>query len=196
MSGMARRLPYFRPKDLAKLGHSANRLRQLVKSGAAIRVGKGVYRWTDAPATAHDSLALVTTVVPKGVICLLSALRFHDLGTQDPAKVWIAIGRGAWKPRAEGLPIRTIRFSPQGLELGVSSHRVDGFALRVTDPARSIVDCFRYRNRIGLDIGLESLRDGLRRKKVTVDALMTMARAFRVEKVMRPYLEMQLASRG
>lgn len=185
--------PYFKPNELPKFGHSIHRLRQLVKSGEAERVSRGLYRWTRLPAMTHESLALVAKAIPEAVICVLSALRFHDIGSQDPHAVWVAIRRSGWRPSKIGVPIRIIHFRAKGMELGISVHHVDGLALRVTDPARTIVDCFRLRNRIGLDIGLEALRDALRRKKVTVDALMTMARAFRVEKIMRPYLEAQSA---
>lgn len=185
--------PYFKPNELPKFGHSIHRLRQLVRSGEAERVSRGLYRWTRLPATTHDSLAMVAKAIPGAAICLLSALRFHDIGTQDPHAVWIAIRRSGWRPSNTGVAVRIVHFRAKGMDLGISTHHVDGLALRVTDPARSIVDCFRLRNRIGLDIGLEALGDALRRKKVTIDALISMAREFRVEKIMRPYIEARSA---
>jgi predicted transcriptional regulator of viral defense system len=127
--------------------------------------------------------------VPHGVVCLLSALRFHRLTTQAPFEVWLAIGEKAWRPKLDYPPLHIVRFSGPALTTGVEEHIVQGVTVRVTDPARTVVDCFKYRNKIGLDVALEALRDCWRQKKATMDQLHRAAQARRMPNVMRPYLE-------
>jgi len=127
--------------------------------------------------------------VPKGVICLTSALQFHELTLQMPSTVWMAIDRTGWKPRVDYPPIRFVRFSGTMLTDGVELHRIEGVPVKVFGPAKTIVDCFRYRNKIGLDTALEGLKEGLRRRRVTSDRLWRFAKEGRVWSVMRPYVE-------
>src|SRR5207302_4567454 len=139
--------------------------------------------------TEHHSLAEVCKRVPHGVICLLSALRFHGLTTQSPFEVWLAIDRKARFPRVEHPTLRIVRFSSQALSEGVEEHDVEGVPVRVTTPARTVVDCFAYRNKVGLDVALEALRDCWRQKKASVDEITRAAENRRMLNVMRPYLE-------
>jgi predicted transcriptional regulator of viral defense system len=127
--------------------------------------------------------------VPRGVVCLLSALQFHELTTQLPREIWLAIGEKDWRPAASGMRIRIVRFSPLALSEGVESHVVDGVRVNVFNPAKTIADCFKYRNKIGLDVAIEALRDGLGKRKCTVDELWRYAKVDRVSAVMRPYIE-------
>jgi predicted transcriptional regulator of viral defense system len=127
--------------------------------------------------------------VPKGVVCLLSALRFHDLTTQSPFEVWLAIGEKARLPKLDNPPLRIVRFSQKTLIYGVQEHSIEGVAVRVYSPAKTVADCFRYRNKIGLDVALEALRECKRKRRATTDDIWKAAKACRVANVMRPYLE-------
>jgi len=131
--------------------------------------------------------------VPQAIICLLSALRFHGIGTQSPHEVWIALDRKARKPRLAGLPVRVVRFSGAALGAGVESRLISERKVRITSPARTVADCFKYRNKIGLDVALEALREAWRSKRVTADELWRYAKICRVANVMRPYLETLMA---
>ena len=180
---------YFRPKDLPELGYTTDHIRRLMRQGKVLRMGRGLYRWSDAPAASTESLSAVALRTPNAVICLLSALSFHEIGTQDPAQAWIGIGTRARRPAKTGMPLRVVRFSRAALTIGVEKHVIAGVTVSVTSPTRTIVDCFRYRRKIGLDVPLEALSDALQRKLVTRTALMRMAETFRQQTVMRPYLE-------
>ena len=163
-------------------------LRRTVAAGEFMRVARGVYVRPDAPASAHRSLVEVAAVVPHGVVCLLSALRFHGIGTQSPHEVWVAIDMKAWKPRSE-LPIHILRFSGAALTFGVDAQDIEGVRVRVTSVAKTVADCFKYRHKIGVDVAIEALRDVLGRKLASVDKIMAAAKVCRVANVMRPYLE-------
>jgi predicted transcriptional regulator of viral defense system len=178
-----------RPKDLAEVGISRDVLRPLVKSGQVIRVARGLYALPDADVTENSSLAEVSVKVPHGVICLLSALRFHGLGTQNPYEVWLAIDRKARRPIAGNLPIRIVRFSGKSLGDGVEVHDIQGVSVRIYSTAKTVADCFKYRNKTGLDVALEALREGWRARRFTMDDLGRYAKVDRVTNVMRPYLE-------
>jgi len=125
----------------------------------------------------------------KGVVCLLSALRFHDLTTQSPFEVWLAIGEKSRLPKQENPQVRIVRFSTKALTYGVQGHRIEGVPVRVFTPAKTVADCFRYRNKIGLDVALEALRDCKRKRKATMDEIWKAAKVCRMANVMRPYLE-------
>jgi len=137
----------------------------------------------------HRSLAEACKRIPNGVICLLSALRFHELTTQSPLEVWLAIGEKAWRPRVEYPPLRIVRFASAALSAGVEEHRIDGVSVPVFIPAKTVADCFKYRNKIGLDVAIEALRECWRSKRCTMDDLWQYAKICRVQNVMRPYLE-------
>ena len=164
----------------------------MVRRGEAERIGRGLYR-RRAEVTELDTVATVCARVPGGVVCLLTALVIHRIGTQLPRDVWIAIDRKARKPRLEDLPVHVVRFSPLLLRYGVEERRVQGVPVRITSPARTVVDCFRYRNKIGLDVALEAMKDGLRTRRVSVSELVRAAEVCRVERVLRPYLEALVA---
>jgi predicted transcriptional regulator of viral defense system len=186
---LARELGFVRPRDLAArhLPHSV--LAQLHHQGRLERVARGLYRLPDHEATEHFSLAAACRLVPKGVVCLLSALRFHDLGTQDPFQVWMAIHPKAWVPQIDYPPLRIVRFSGPALTEGVEEHHTSDGSVRVYSLPKTVVDCFRYRNKIGLDVALEALQAALRERRATVQALWHYAKLLRMTNVMRPYLE-------
>ena len=178
-----------RLRDLAAEGISAETVGRLVREGLAIRQARGLYQAADAPIDARHTLAEAATLAPKAVICLSSALQFHDLTLQRPSAVWMAIDRTGWKPTASYPPMRFVRFSRPLLSEGVERHQIEGVPVAVFDPAKSVVDCFRYRNKTGLDLALEGLREGLQRRTFTIDQLTNYASNARVWTVMRPYVE-------
>jgi predicted transcriptional regulator of viral defense system len=186
---LVRRLGVVRPRDLAGQDVPRTALAKLVADGVLDRPSRGVYVLADADVTEHHDLAQVGKRVPNGIVCLLSALRFHRMTTQAPHEVWLGIDRKARLPRLDHPPLRIVRFSGAGLTAGVDEHPVEGVRVRVTNPARTVVDCFAYRSTVGLDVALEALRECLRERRATVDDLHRAAQARRMANVMRPYLE-------
>ncbi len=178
-----------RPRDLIAHGVPHTLLSQLHKQGRLQRVSRGLYRLPDAPVSEHSSLVQACTRIPGGVICLLSALRFHNLGTQNPFEVWMAIHFKARMPKPDYPPLRIVRFSGAALLEGVEEHSTPDGRVRVFGVAKTVVDCFRYRNKIGLDVGLEALDVSLRERRATVDEIWRYARLLRMTNVLRPYLE-------
>lgn len=186
---LARRPRGVTSADLAEYGIHTQVLTRLVAEGALERAGRGLYRVPDQPASEHHGLALVAAAVPGGVVCLLSALQYHGIGTQLPAEVWVALDRRAWKPKVAYPPLRIVRFSGEALSAGIRTHRIEGHRVHIYEPAKTIADCFKYRNKIGLDVVLEALREGWRARRFTMDQLDRYAAICRVQRVMRPYLE-------
>ena len=178
-----------RPRDLAPLDIPRVSLTRAVRRGQLERIGRGLYGLPGRPVSAHGVLAEVARRVPKGVVCLLSALRFHGLTTQAPFEVWLAIENKSIAPKLDYPPLRIVRFSGAALTEGVEEHLVDGVTVRVTGVAKTVADCFKYRNKIGLDVALEALREAWREKRMTSDDLWRYAKVCRVANVMRPYLE-------
>ena len=146
-------------------------------------------RRSDYQGTENSALVAVAKRAPNVVFCLLTALRFHEITTQSPSEVWIAIANKDHPPRLEYPPLRTVRLSEASLRYGVEVREVEGVALRITSPAKTVADCFKFRNKVGLDVALEALRDVLRDRKATADDLWRCAEVNRVANVMRPYLE-------
>jgi predicted transcriptional regulator of viral defense system len=178
-----------RPRELAALGVSRAALSELTRSGVLHRQGRGLYSVAEAEMSEHRSLAEVAKRVPKGVFCLLSALRFHDLTVQNPHEVWIAIEGRAWKPKLDNPPLRVFRFTGKAWSEGVDHPVIDGVNAAVTNVAKTVADCFKYRNKVGLDVALEALHDAWRKRKLNIDELWRYAEYCRVLKVIRPYLE-------
>ena len=163
---------FFRPSQLEPLGISYDELRRLVKRGTVERLGRGLYRLADAEPSEHYTLAAVCARVPESIVCLLSALSVHEIGTQHPHEVWLAIPHKADPPRVPGIKVRLIRFSGAAWSYGIQRTEFEGVPARITSPARTIVDCFRFERLIGREAALEALHDGLRRRKVSTDAVM------------------------
>ncbi len=187
--GLVRRRGVLRPRDLDPEGLPRSALARLVARGLVERLSRGLYAAEDRVPGVHGSLAEAARAVPRGVVCLLSALRFHGLGTQDPPEVWMAIARTASRPKVVRPPLRIVRFSGPLLREGVEVRRIGGVEVRITDPARTVVDAFRYRNKIGLDVALEALRDGWSRGRIGIPEVERYAALCRLSRVMRPYLE-------
>jgi len=178
-----------RPRDLIPLGIPRISLTRAVRRGDLERVGRGLYGLPGRQVSAHGSLAEVARRVPKGVVCLLSALRFHGITTQAPFEVWLAIENKSLAPKLDYPPLRIVRFSGAALTDGVEKHVVDGVTVRVTSVAKTVADSFKYRNKIGLDVALEALREAWHAKRMSSDDIWRYAKVCRVTNVMRPYLD-------
>lgn len=186
---LARRRGSITRGEVARAGIHTGTLSRLVQAGALDRVARGRYRLPEAPITEHHGLALVAGAVPEAVICLVSALSFHGVGTQLPHEVWIALDRRSRRP-ALGYPrLRVHRFGGGALTEGIETYRIEGEAVRIYNVAKTIADLFKYRNKVGLDVALEALRDAWRARRFTMDEVHRYARICRVENVMKPYLE-------
>jgi predicted transcriptional regulator of viral defense system len=186
---LARKEGVLRPLDLQNKGLPTDYLWRLHKQEKLEKVGRGLYAIAGAAMSEHQTVVQAALRVPHGVVCLLSALRFHDLTTQSPFEVWMAIDVKARAPKEEIIPLRIVRFSGKALIAGVEPHTIEGVKVKVYNPAKTVADCFKYRNKIGLDVALEALRDCWRKKKATSDELWHYAKVCRVARVMRPYLE-------
>ncbi len=186
---LARERTLLRARDLVAAGLPTVALTRLVAAGKLERVGRGIYSLPDAQMSEYRSLAEVAIRAPRGVVCLLSALRVHDIGTQAPHEVWLAIPQGALPPRLDKPTLRVVRMSAASLSEGVDLIHVDGIDVAVFDVAKTIADCFKFRNKIGLDVALEALREGWLQRKFTLDRLWHYAKVDRVANVMRPYVE-------
>lgn len=180
---------FFRPRDIEPLGVSFPALQRLVSEGTIEKVGPGLYRLAAAEPDELETVAMVASAIPSGIVCLLSALRVHNIGTQAPHEVWLALDRKARKPAHPPARLRIVRFSGAMLTYGVQDRSILGVRVRVTSPARTVVDCFRYRNKIGLDVALEALREVVRARTAGVDEIMRAAEVCRARTVMRTYLE-------
>ena len=182
-----------RGRDLTAMGFSRVLVADASKRGQIERIGRGLYTTKQADVSEKHSYVQIARMTPNAVLCLLSACRFHDLTTQNPHEVWFALGRKAWTPKITFVKTRIARFSGLALTEGVELHRCEGTELKVYSVAKTVADLFRYRNKFGLDIALEALRDALHDRKCSVDELMRFARMRHVAKVIEPYLTAYLA---
>jgi predicted transcriptional regulator of viral defense system len=180
---------FFRPRALEPLAISFAQLQRLVAAGTVEKVGPGLYRLAGAPPSEFETIAMIAAAAPRGIVCLLSALRLHGIGTQTPHEVWLALDRKARKPAHFPARVRIVRFSGARLTYGIQTRPLLGVPVRVTSLARTVVDCFRYRKKLGLDVALEALRDAVRSRIATVDEIVRAAEVCRAHSVIRTYLE-------
>lgn len=178
-----------RSRDLVRLGATRATLGRLVSHGLIERIGRGLYAMPGADLGEKQTLVEAVLRVRAGIVCLLSALQFHGLTTQNPAEVWLAIPNKARKPTPNGTPLRIARFSGRAYTSGIVEHHVHGATVRVYDPAKTVADCFKFRHAVGHDVALEALRECWRARKATMDQLWAAAKVDRVANLMRPYLE-------
>lgn len=178
-----------RPTDLEAIGVPRVVLTRMTASGQLEKVDRGLYRLPDGPVSEHETLAAVATRVPQAVFCLLTALQIHELTTQLPRQVWITMPRGSHVPRIDYPPLRMIQATDKVYSAGIETVQFDRVPLRVYGAAKTVVDCFKHRNTVGLDVALEALRDARAKKKASADDLWRYAKICRVTNVMRPYLE-------
>ncbi len=186
----ARTKPVFRAADAIAAGFQYVHLSRSVSEGHLTRVARGVYQLTEPNnVSEHHNLVEAATAVPHGVICLLSALSYYEIGTQVPSEVWIGVALNRWKPDGLPFPVRVVWFSSHYLTSGRETHEIDGVKVPMTSRVRTVVDCFKFRNALGLDVALEALKDGLEKKLFTRTEIGEEARACRQWNVLRPYLE-------
>jgi len=186
---LAQKQSVIRGKDLDALGIPRNTLVRLVRTGKLERVSRGLYSSLETPATEHRTLLEVCKKVPQAVICLSSALRFHELTTENPFEVWIALKRSSWKPRTGYPPIRAVHFSGEAFEFGITKRSVEGGTIRVYSPAKTVADCFKFKSKVGTEVAIQALREAFQQRKATMDELWKAAKVCRVANVMRPYME-------
>ena len=186
---LAKKMGVIRPRDLEAHSIPREYLRRLTRKGLLEKVGRGLYTLPGTEVSEMHSLAEAGKRVPHGVICLLSALRFHDLTTQNPFQVWMAIDVDARVPKPDNVPLRIMRFSGPSLDSFIEEHNIEGVAVRVYSPAKTVADCFKFRNKIGLDVAIEALKDCWRQRKATIDEIWAAAKVCRVTTIIRPYLE-------
>lgn len=178
-----------RTSDLKSIENSRVYLSALVKNGELLKIGRGLYVLPDESFTENQTILETAKAIPHGVVCLISALRFHELTSQNPFEVWLAIERKARFPKIDTLPLRIMFFTGKAFTEGIETHEIEGIEVRVYNPAKTVADCFKYRNKIGLDVALEALRDVWTKRKATMDELWYYAKICRMTNVMRPYLE-------
>lgn len=186
---LAQEMGVFRPRDLEAYGIHRESLRRLEAQGLLVKAGRGLYTLAEPNLTENHSLAEACKRVPNGIVCLMSALRFHGLTTQAPFEVWLAIDHKARPPKEDILPLRIVYMSGKALHSGVETHQVEGVTCLVYNQAKTVADCFKYRNKIGLDVALEALRSCWQERCQSMDSLWHYAKICRVNNVMRPYLE-------
>ena len=189
ITALARRLGVVRPRDVEAAGIPREYLLRLMRRGVLERSGRGLYRLADAPVTEHHSLAKVAKRLPHSTVCLLSALAFHEITTQNPAEVWIALPPGSRTPRANGPRLRVLRFTGPALTEGREEHGIERVVVGIYSPAKTVADCFKFRNKIGLEVALDALRECVRQRKATIREIHRYAKICRVARVMQPYLE-------
>lgn len=190
---LVRETGILRARDLAAHNIPREYLGRLVKQGLLERHGRGLYMLTSADLTERHTFAQIAAKVPNGVICLLSALSFHELTTQSPSVVWLALPDKAWSPKLDYPPLRICWYSPDSFDEGIETHHIEGRMVKIYSVARTVADCFKYRNKIGISIALEALQDAWRQKKVTMAQIEKYAKICRVNRVMQPYLEALVA---
>jgi len=178
-----------RPRDIEGIGLPREYLVRLHRQGKLNRSGRGIYTVPDANVTERHSYAEVAKRVPEAVVCLLSALAFHEITTQSPLSVWIALRKGARKPVLPSPSLRIVRLSGPSLTEGIENHQVEGVPVRVYSAAKTVADCFKFRNKIGLDVAIEALKDCLRQNKASINEVYRYAKICRVSNVIRPYME-------
>ena len=186
---LAKEMGLIRPRDVEAAGIPREYLLGLYRDGHLERVGWGLYALLGTRTSESTSLAEVAKRVPNAVICLISALQFHDLTTQIADRVWIAIENKTWEPTFDYPLLEIVRFTGRAFGFGVEEHEVDRVSVKVYSPAKTVADCFKFRNKIGLDVALEALRETWTRREGTMDELWEAAKVCRVANVMRPYLE-------
>jgi predicted transcriptional regulator of viral defense system len=178
-----------RASKAIELGVPKHVLYEMVKTGELVREAQGIYRLSDSDPLGNPDLVQISIRVPRAVFCLISALYFHELTTQIPHSVYFALPRDVKTPKIQYPPIRVFHFSPKPYQAGIVEHELDGVKVKIYDREKTIADCFKFREKVGMDVALEAVKDYLRQPNVNVSLLMKYARIDHVEKIMRPYLE-------
>jgi len=186
---LAREKGIIRAEDVEAVGVSRNYLYRMHKEGLLEKSAVGLYTLPGAPVTENSSLAEIAKRLPHAVVCLISALSYHGITTQIPHEIWLTIPRGSWRSDVEYPPLNLTYVSGPAYSFGIHEHVINGVAVKIYSPAKTVADCFKFRNKVGLDVAIEALREAWRSRKVTMDELVEAAGIDRVSKIMRPYLE-------
>lgn len=186
---LARTKGIIRAEDVEAMGISRNYLYRMHKEGLLAKSAVGLYTLPEAPVTENSSLAEVAKRLPHAVVCLISALSYHGITTQIPHEIWLTIPRGSWRPDVEYPPLNLTYVSGPAYSFGIQEDAINGVAVKIYSPAKTVADCFKFRGKVGLDVAIEALREAWRSRKVTMDELVEAAGIDRVSKIMRPYLE-------
>jgi predicted transcriptional regulator of viral defense system len=186
---MAKRKGVVRARDLKEKGLPSRYLSRLAGRGKLEREGRGLYRHPEAPLTENHSLALTAARYPNATVCLLSALQFHELGTQMPRRVWVAREKGDWSPKASPTSLEVVHMSGSSFKEGKRTHEVEGVSVQVFSPAKTVADCFKFRGKVGLGVAIEALREYVRSESGPVEELYRFAEVCRVRSVVSPYIE-------
>lgn len=186
---LAREKGIIRAEDVEAVGISRNYLYRMHKEGLLSKSAVGLYTLPEAPVTENSSLAEIAKRLPHAVVCLISALSYHGITTQIPHEIWLTIPRGSWLPGVKYPPLNLTYVSGPAYSFGIQEHVINGVAVKIYSPAKTVADCFKFRNKVGLDVAIEALREAWRSHKVTMDELVEAAGIDRVSKIMRPYLE-------
>lgn len=180
----------FRARDLAPVGIPRYRLKELVEGGVLRKTGRGLYMPLNADITEHHSLVQLAARCPKAVVCLLTALRFHDLTTENPEVVYVLLPKGVKRPRITNPQLDVTWASGESYSQGIEEHLMSGVTVRITSVAKTVADCFKYRNKVGIAVAAEALRDAWRKKKASAEELWQAAKVCRMTNIMRPYFDM------
>ena len=186
---IAKKKGIIRASDVEAAGISRNYLYRLCRERLLVKNARGLYTLPEAPVTEHSALAEIAKRIPHAVVCLVSALSFHGITTQIPHEIWLAVPRGSWRPNIDYPPLNLTYISGDAYSFEVQEHDINGVIIKVYSPAKTVADCFKFRNKVGLDVALEALREAWRSRKATMDELVEAARINRVSKIMRPYIE-------
>lgn len=186
---MAKALGILRPRDVRSKGHSVNYLQRLLSKGRLVKLGRGQYALPDREATEHETLSITAKRYPGTVVCLLSALRFHELTTQSPGAIWLAVEGSKLAPADTPTTVQVVRMSGLSFQNGITTHVLGQVPVRIYEPAKTVVDCFKFRNRVGMDIAIEALKDCLAQQLATPAKIWEFAEICRVKTIVKPYLE-------
>ena len=186
---LARQKNIISAADVEEAGVSRNELYKLCKAGSLKRISRGLYALNDYEPGGNIGILNATKKSPKAVVCLLSALQYYELSTQVPHEVWLALPRGSWHPVMEYPPVRVFSLSGEAYSFGIEQHSISGMPVNLYSPAKTIADCFKFRNTVGLDIAIEAMKEAWKSRVVTADSLVEAAKVNKVLKIMRPYLE-------
>ena len=186
---LVRKRGMIRAEDIESVGISRNYLYSLTEERLLVRKARGIYALPENAFTEHSQLAEVAKRIPRAVVCLISALSYHEITTQIPHEIWIAVPRASWRPVIDYPPVNVTYLSGDAYSFGVQQHDVGGVTINVYSPAKTVADCFKFRNKIGLDVAIEALREAWRSRIVSMDDLASAAKINRVANIMRPYME-------
>jgi len=178
-----------RTTELSRAGVHPETIRRMVKTGDIIKLARGLYSLPGYQPTEYYSLIEAQKLVDQGVVCLLSALSYHEIGTQNPSEIWMAIPRKTRPPKIENSPVKIVKFSEEGYQAGIETHSIENNEIKIYNIPKTIADCFKYRNKLGIDVAIEALKDVMLNKRTTVDELLKYAEIYRVRQIITPYME-------